>query len=291
MDANIQKYRALMKVVEAGSFSRAAEEMSYSQSGISRMIKDLETEWGIVLLERDKSGVRLTSEGISILPLVRRIIDDFSGLERHVDEINGLEKGFVRIGTLASVAANILPKQIKLYKEQFPNIDFEIQTGGYGQHRQWIESGRVDCLITSKEICGDLDLIEIGKDEFKVVIAKDHKHAVAENFPIKDIPKEPFILVENEGTTEIGDMLLDLGIEPDVKYRSLDDYAVMAMVESDLGISIMNGLVLERCPYDVAIKKMSKPRFRNLCFATRSMERSPLAVRKFASFLSGSNLL
>lgn len=73
MDTNLQKYQAFVAAVELGGFSKAAERLNYSQSGISRMVADLEKEWGIVLLERDRGGVRLTSEGMRILPFAREL--------------------------------------------------------------------------------------------------------------------------------------------------------------------------------------------------------------------------
>lgn len=63
MDMNLQKYLSFVKTVEYGSFTRAAEILHYSQSGVSRMIGDLEKDWNMVLLERGKGGVRLTSNG------------------------------------------------------------------------------------------------------------------------------------------------------------------------------------------------------------------------------------
>ena len=77
MDGSIQKYLAFVKTVECGSFTKAAELLSYSQSGISRMIGDLEREWKVTLLERSRSGVRLTSEGIRLLPYAKRVCDEF----------------------------------------------------------------------------------------------------------------------------------------------------------------------------------------------------------------------
>lgn len=56
MDKNLQKYAAFVKTVETGSFTRAAALLHYSQSGVSRMIADLEQEWGVTLLERGKAG-------------------------------------------------------------------------------------------------------------------------------------------------------------------------------------------------------------------------------------------
>ena len=61
MNANLLKYLALLKTVEYGSFTRAAEALNYSQSGISRMIHDLEQEWNLTLLTRSRSGVRAGS--------------------------------------------------------------------------------------------------------------------------------------------------------------------------------------------------------------------------------------
>lgn len=68
MDMNIQKYMAFVKTIELGSFTKAAEALSYSQSAISRMIHDLEKEWKVSLLERSKNGVKLTSDGYKLLP-------------------------------------------------------------------------------------------------------------------------------------------------------------------------------------------------------------------------------
>jgi len=65
---NIQKYMAFVKAVEYGSFTRAADALNYTQSGISRMINDLEIEWGISLFERGRAGISLTSDGLSYCP-------------------------------------------------------------------------------------------------------------------------------------------------------------------------------------------------------------------------------
>ena len=100
MDTNLQKYQAFVAAVELGGFSKAAERLNYSQSGISRMVADLEKEWGIVLLERDRGGVRLTSEGMRILPFARELCQVFASLENEVQQMNGCRrssKNFKRI--------------------------------------------------------------------------------------------------------------------------------------------------------------------------------------------------
>ncbi len=87
--------------------------LNYSQSGISRMINDLETDRKITLLERGKSGVRLTLDGMRILPNVRSICEEYEKLKIQVDELTGLQSGLIRIGTFSSVATHWLPNIIK----------------------------------------------------------------------------------------------------------------------------------------------------------------------------------
>lgn len=70
MDMNIQKYVAFSKTVEYSSFTKAADILNYTQSGISRMINDLEKGWGVSLLERSRSGVQLTSDGLKLLKFI-----------------------------------------------------------------------------------------------------------------------------------------------------------------------------------------------------------------------------
>ena len=96
--SNPNKYLAFVKTVEYGSFSKAAEVLNYSQSGISRMIKDLEDEWRVVLLKRSSAGMQLTSEGLQLLPFARDICTEERKLQEQVAALNGLQKGLIRIG-------------------------------------------------------------------------------------------------------------------------------------------------------------------------------------------------
>ena len=112
MDSNLLKYLAFVRTVETGSFTRAAELLHYSQSGISRMIRDLETECGLSLLERSRAGVHLTSEGMVLLPQARELCTQYESSCAKVDELTDLRGGLIRIGTFSSVATYWLPRII-----------------------------------------------------------------------------------------------------------------------------------------------------------------------------------
>ena len=143
--ANIQKYLSFVKTAEYGSFTRAAEMLSYSQSSISRMIADLEKEWNVTLLERSVGGVKLTSDGTKLLPYAKNVVAEYEKLQMEVDELNGLQSGLIRIGTFSSVATHWLPNIIKAFQKDYPDIDYELLLGDYTEIEEWIAEGRVDC--------------------------------------------------------------------------------------------------------------------------------------------------
>ena len=142
---NLQKYISFVKTAECGSFTKAAELLNYSQSSISRMINDLEREWKVALLERSVGGVKLTSDGMKLLPYAKSVVAEFEKLQMEIDELNGLQSGLIRIGTFSSVATHWLPNIIKEFQKAYPNIDYELLLGDYTEIEEWILEGRVDC--------------------------------------------------------------------------------------------------------------------------------------------------
>ena len=105
----LQKYTALLYAVELGSISKAAAHMGYTQSAVSRMIADLEQEWGMPLLHRSRAGLELSAAGQVLLPHLQAIVSDCAQLEYAVGELHGLHTGLVKVGTFTSVADQWIP--------------------------------------------------------------------------------------------------------------------------------------------------------------------------------------
>ena len=281
MDMNIQKYLAFIKTVEYGSFTRAAERLDYSQSGISRMIKDLEREWEISLLERSRSGVRLTSDGLALLPYAKSVCEEYRKLQTQVDEINGLQSGIIRIGTFSSVATHWLPNIIKKFQNDYPNINYELLLGDYTEIENWILEGRVDCGFLRLPAHPDLETYFLEQDKLLVVLPANHELADCSHFPVKALTDYPFMLLEKGAKAEISEILERYNITPKIHFTTWDDYAIMSMVESGLGISILPQLILQRVPYKIITKELDVPAFRNIGLALRSKKNSSLAVKRF----------
>ena len=282
---SIAKYEAFLKAVEYGSFTRAAQLLGYTQSGVSHMIKDLEEEWGVSLLERDRSGVRVTSDGQKLLPLLRGVCEAQRALLNEVDGLNDLKSGLIRIGTFSSVATHWLPNMIKTFQADYPNIEFELLLGDYNEIENWIVQGRVDCGFLTLPARADLDTVFLEEDPLLAILPVNHPLAHLPRFPLKALEGEPFMLMEKGGKNEIAGIFERNRLSPNIKFVTWDDYAIMSMVENGLGISILPQLILKRVPYRVLIKELEVPAFRRIGVALRDQARAPLAVKRFLEYL------
>ncbi len=286
MENPLLKYLAFVKTVERGSFTKAAEDLNYAQSSVSKMIADLEKEWGMTLLERSKKGVCLTSAGEQLLPVLRKILNEHRELEERIDQLKGLETGLVRIGTFSSVAINWLPEIFSQLQKEYPGIEYEMLLGDYEEVEHWIDVGRVDCGFLRLPTATNLDAIPLTNDEYKVVLPPGHAFAVRETVAITQLQQQPFLLLEHGGKTEVSDLLENYKVSPDIRFTTWEDFAIMAMVEKGMGISILPDLILKRVPYRLEIRSLEEPYYRTIGLAMKNRDHVTPAVRKFMEYLA-----
>ena len=285
MENPLLKYLAFVKTVENGSFTKTAEELNYAQSSISKMVADIEKEWGMILLERSKSGVCLTSAGEQIMPFIRKVLSGYSELEGQICRMNGLETGTVRIGTFSSVAINWLPNVFSRLQNDFPGIEYEMLLGDYDEVERWIDEGHVDCGFLRLPTSADFDVINLKQDEYKVILPVGHPLAQKDTIPIAELDNQPFLLLEHGGKTEVSDLLGLYHVYPDIRFTTWEDFAIMAMVEKGMGISILPDLILKRVPYKIEIRPLEEPYYRSIGLAMKNNKNLTPAVQKFIEYL------
>jgi len=274
VDKNLCKFMAFVKTVECGSFTKAAEELNYTQSAISRMINDLENEWRITLLERGKSGVTLTSDGTRLYQYCVNVCNEYKKLELAVDELKGLETGIIRIGAFSSVATHWIPNIIKNFQKDYPKIDYEILLGDYTEIAEWIKNGRIDCGFTNLLYAKDFDTEILEKDEFRVILPENHNLCKYDKIPVEELEKYPFLLLKKNGISECGEI-----------FEKYTTNSIMAMVEKGLGISVLPKLILQRVPYNIEIRSLNVPAYRNICIAMRDKSMLSKAAKTFLTYL------
>ncbi len=282
---NITKLEILSKTVELGSLTRAATELGITQSAVSHAINSLETDFGFPIVTRSRAGVRLTSDGERIMPPIRAILNYSEQLNQTVSAVRGLDFGTVRIGTFTSVAVHWLPGVIKEFKNDYPNVDIKLLNGDYHDVEEWIEEGLVDLgfvTVPNKLPCESVPLME---DRLLAILPHDHKFASYPKFPLVECENEPFITLLETSNHDARRALTAAGIEPKVRFSTKDDYAIIAMVEQGLGISIMPELLLRGRHDDLEIRELVPPSKRTIALAVPEASKESPATRRFVDYV------
>ena len=283
-----EKCRALLCAIDKGSITAAADAMGYTISGISRMMAALESEVGFPLLRRGREGVTPTNECLRLLPSLREMVAQAEQCRQMAGELRGVMSGTIAIGTFSSVATHWLPNMICAFQKDYPNIDFEILMGDYPEIEQWILQGRADYGFLHLPTRPELKVMELARDELMAVLPGEHPLARQESVPVAALAEQPFILLDKAGNRdrEVMQVFEQAGVAPRVRFTTLDDYAVMSMVEHGLGVSILPQLVLRRIPYRIALRPLAQPAFRRIGLAMRRGEELSPAAKKFLEYLS-----
>ena len=279
---SLQKYAALLKTIELGSISRAAEQMGYTQSAVSRMIMDLEEEWDLELLRRSRAGIQLSSVGQRLLPVLRSIVADCAELDYLVGELHGVHTGMIRVGTFTSVADLWMPGLLTSFQKMYPNIEFELlNSENYGEIESWIRRGTVDCGFVSLPTAEDLQTYFLRRDMLVAVLPEAHHLAAAPLFPIDQLADQPFIKLKEDTDYEISRFLDQLSRPPRLRYEVSSDHTILAMVEQGLGISIMHSLIADTSRYRIVTKNFDRRQYRDIGIATAKNTRLSSAAKLF----------
>ncbi|MGC6588884.1 LysR family transcriptional regulator [Paenibacillus sp. Dod16] len=282
---SINKFKVLLKVVELGSLTQAAEVMGFTQSGVSHMISSLEDEFGFSLLIRNRSGAKLTTNGEEILKTIREILKWNEHLEQQVASIHGIELGTIHIGTFTSVGVHWLPGIIQDFQRDYPHIEIRLVEGDYREIEDWIAEGKIDCGFLSLPTSDTFDAIPLHQDPMLVLLPMEHPLSSEDSITLSQIENEPFIMPSKGSDYDVNRMLEKARIKPDIKYTLGDDYAIMAMVEKGLGISILPELVLRGQRRNIRLIELKEKSFRSLGIAVNSMREISPATKRFLNYV------
>lgn len=279
----MNSFLILQKVIELGSFTKAAEVLGYTQSSVSQIIASLEEQLSIKLLNRSRTGVTLTLEGQQLYPLIQQTIRQYQAVQEKATEIRGLDTGIIRIGTISSITVHWLPNLIKKFKTNYPNVEFVLYQGDYNSIADWIRTNAIDFGFTIPAMAKDFKTIPIKTGEMLAVLPKNHPLAAYPGKPLSldAIKDDPLILIEEGGFSEPLNAFAAAGVTPNIKYRIHDDYAIMTMVEAGLGVSILAKLVLQRMPFNIVTRPLDPVINRELAIAYQNKQRLPIASQYF----------
>lgn len=281
----MNRYVALQKIVELGSFSRAAEALGYTQSAMSQMITSLENELSIKLVNRFRTGTKLTLEGEELYPYVEQLVYQYRSMQEKANEIKGLETGTIRMGTIASISAHWLPGLLKEFQEQYPGVEFVIHQGDYTSIQEWIKTGAVDFGFINPRAAAGIQTRTLKEGQMLAVLPEHHPLAELDVIPLERMAQEPFILLEEGHYYEPLEAFRSISCSPNIKYTIHDDYSIMTMIEAGLGVSILAELILHRTSYRLALRPTDPPVSRTIAIGYKEQASLPMAAKRFIALL------
>ena len=242
---NIRKYEAFVRAVELGSLSKAAEQLGYTQSGISHMMQSLEDEVGFPLMVRTSTGIHLNSEGEQLLPVIHQLLNTSESLEQHIAKIKGIDTGRIRIAAYPSVAAYWLPSIIRSFQKDYPNVEIQIIEMGSGAIETIMAARQAELCIYAGGEGKDFEWIPLCRDRMMALLPPEHPLAACEALPLEALAGEEFIMPMPDYDGEVRFILNKLKHWPHILFSACSDYTIINMVTEGLGVSILPELLLK----------------------------------------------
>ncbi len=275
-------------VAEEGSFTRAAEALAVSQPTLSKQIRALENSLGTRLVERDRSGVELTSAGQALLPHARRILIETENATRSVHEVASLRRGRVRMGATPSMVEGLLAPVLTRFRSEHPGIDIEIHEAGSRDLTAELSTGRIDLALLIVPLAAripDLETAVVFSE--RLVLASPVDADMPDQMDVADLEDLPLVMFR-EGY-DLRDVTLRAcaaaGFEPRFAVEGGEMGSVLRFVESGLGHAVVPDIVM-RARTGLRSTQLDKPPLsRSIAVAHRPLETLPLAARAFRDAL------
>ena len=286
MKINHSKYETFLCIIEKGGLTAAAAELGCTQSNITHILKSLEDEFGFTLFSRGRTGAALTPEGYAILHYVKAEVEAERTLRSHADDIRRKGSGEIRVGAFTSVSVNWLPGIICAYRKAHPGTNFKLFGGDYHDMDRMLGENRLDVAFVTRDRAAGCKLIRLFEDPIMAVLPSNHPLASASSVKAADLRGENIICLPESSDDDSRIVFEKAGFQPNIRFTTTDDYAIIAMVAGGLGISLMPLLLLSGRGDNVKVLPLDPPSSRTISLAVPERSMDSKAVSEFAAFVA-----
>lgn len=197
-NVSLKQLRGFAAVAREGSFTRAAQTLFLSQSALSALIRGLEAELGLRLLDRTTRRLELTEAGHELVPTVERVLADLDHAAHDLREAAQARRGRVRIGTTPLLAASMMPELMKSFAAAHPGIALSLADASADLLVEQLRLGELDlALATFDSTTGaDLQLETLAGDPMVLVCSREHALAGAKRVRWAELLEQPLLLLK-----------------------------------------------------------------------------------------------
>jgi DNA-binding transcriptional LysR family regulator len=272
---DLRLLKVLREVALRGSFSAAAEALSYSQPAVSQQIARLEAQVGVKLLERRHKGIELTAAGEALVRHTERILAQLAEAQAELTDIATSARGRLQIAAFATAAGTIVPRAVSAFRRLRPGVHVDLQLMDPPQSIPALRRGDFDLAVVEEggfeeePSLEGLGVERLMDDVLFAALPVDHPLATRRAIALADLVHEDWMLVGLQGTCADSNIVLracqQAGFEPRVAYISDDYFAIQGLVASGMGVALVPGLALVSSREDVAVRPLrGRPPYRRI---------------------------
>ena len=264
-----KKFEAMVTAVTQGSFTRAADMLGYTQSGLTHMMNALEGEVGFRLLERGHFGIRLTPDGARIMPLIHQFLEASDRLSEEIRAINDQANVLISVGAFASIATHWLPAILDRFRSEYPNVQVTVQDGPRDRLFADVIAGRFDLAFTSVPKGENVDWYPLHEDPLLALLPKTAYGERYEKFAVEDYAGTEFLMPAFGNAADILAVLNSHNVHPEILTTMTSNQALISMVAHGLGVSMLSELSIRGYEQSVCALPLSPAYARTLGIITR----------------------
>jgi DNA-binding transcriptional LysR family regulator len=266
---DVKQLRVLKAVHEHGSFSAAAEALSYTQPAISQQVAALEKRAGATLVDRTSRGVRLTEAGLALVDHAEVVLARLAAAEAELEAMAGIRGGRVRLASFPTAGASLLPPAVALFTRRHPEVELSFVEREPEEAAQMLRAAELEVALVFEygeynqpELARFYEGIELNRlvdDPMYLALPLGHPAAGKPRVRLKDLADETWIQ-ESGNHSWCGRFhetaCLAAGFKPKVGFRSDDYNVVQGLVAAGVGISLLPGLSLTNVRDDIVIRSL-----------------------------------
>jgi len=237
--------RAFVEVVRQGGFSQASKTLFATQSTVSKAVKQLEEEIGVLLFDRIGHRTTLTAAGEIVYPRAVRLLAERADLMAELSELRGLKRGTLKLGLPPVGSSTLFAPLVADYRARYPGIEIQLMEHGGARLMEELRSGRIELAASLLPVSDEFESIDVAREPIVAVLPSSHPLARRKSLGIELLREHPFILFE-EGFALNG-ILLDAcrrkGFEPNVATRSAQIDFIIELAAAGLGIGFLPEMI------------------------------------------------
>jgi DNA-binding transcriptional LysR family regulator len=273
---NVGRLKVLTEVVGRGSFSAAAEALSYTQSAVSQAIARLEAETGTTLVVRDRQGVRPTAAGATLVEHAETIFTQIDAAETDLAAVLGVRIGRLRMASFPSAGATLMPLAIATFREAHPDVSLTLAEGEPEEIAPRLRAGEFDLALlfefpgVRERPGAGLRSVGLLEDPMHVALPAAHPLADKRALTLADLRDEDWVQTSASSpcARHVVRSCLGAGFEPRVTFESDDYETVQGLVAAGVGVALIPRLALTRLRPEIVVREL----------APRSPERKVVAA-------------